>query len=142
VDKIVKDHIEKAENKANDAAMAWLKENEKDLDVIVRKMLDRRLEMIVCKLLGFDSRWGGWTVDHCNGRGGESAAGDWLKEKAADAVRDWLTEQAGKLPNLPAKAAADLRAEYLKTFEKQMHKMLQEKAIADARAEIARICAV
>lgn len=136
--------IEDAKAEAERAAQAWIKENKPTIEATVRAMLDRRVQEVVAKLLGFGTRYGDgdeWKVDHCNGRSGESAVGDWLRERSGAAVHQWLTEQAGKLPDLPAKAVADLRAEYRDALKGELHRLVREKAVADARAELARVCA-
>ena len=77
----------------------WKEKNsEKALTQRVHKLLDDNAETIVLKLLGFDNRWNNWELDHCNGRSGESAAGDYLKQVQQEAIQDWLKKV--KLPEL------------------------------------------
>jgi vacuolar-type H+-ATPase subunit H len=112
--------VEKAMKKAEVAAQKWLNENEPNIENIVTDMLDQRLVEIVAKLLGFNNSWGEWALDHCNGRSGESSAGDYLREKAGIAVKVWLDSQAKNLPNLPIKATSSIKKEYLECLEQEI----------------------
>lgn len=57
----------------------------------VFKQLDAVSDEVVMKLLGFDCRWDKkWEIDHCNGRAGESAAGDFIREAHNEAIKEWL----------------------------------------------------
>jgi len=128
--------IESVMKAADKAAQEWVDENKPSIEEKIHELLDRKLTEIVCKLLGFDGWFGELEIDHCNGRSGESAAGDWLRAAAGDAVKKWLTEQAGDLPKLTAKAIAGLRKSYLEAFEDELRVALQGKAIEDAQAAI------
>jgi len=128
--------IEATLRAADRAAQEWVDENKSSIEIKIHEILDRKLTEIVCKLLGFDGWFGELSIDHCNGRAGESAAGDWLRAVAGDAVKTWLTEQAGDLPNLPAKSIASLRKSYLEAFEDTLRDALRDKAIEDAQAAI------
>lgn len=55
--------------------------------------LEESRDEIIAKLLGFDNRWQrGYELDHCNGRSGNSAAGDYLVEHQRAAVQEWLSK--------------------------------------------------
>lgn len=103
---------------------------------VVREILARKREEIVVKLLGFDSRWGEWDLDHCNGRSGDSAAGDYLRSRAGQAVKAWLDEQAGDLPELPKRAIDSLRREYLAAYESELGRALRQLAQSRAREDV------
>lgn len=120
---------------ARQEAKRWVDEvkAEGQLEREIRRRLDKRLDEIIGKLLGFDSRWGGWEVDHCNGRSGESAAGNWLRRRAGEAVQKWLDDQAGNLPSLPERAIKSLRNEYLHGFREELRRRLEEQAVINAR---------
>lgn len=125
----VQERIASVKKKATAEAEKWVKENEKDIADRVRRMLDSKLEEVVVKLLGFKTDWDGqWEVDNCNGRSGESAAGDWLRESAQGAVKKWLTEQAGNLPTLSKAVVNNLRQEYLTYTEECLERALQQEA--------------
>lgn len=131
--------IDAAKVRADKAAAQWLKENEDKIEQQISSMLDKRLEEVVAKLLGFSYSWGRWEVDNCNGRSGDSAAGDWLRDKAGNSVRDWLTAQAGDLPKLPAAAVKALRKQYLEYFERCATDFLQREAEENARQLVERM---
>lgn len=123
--------------RADKAALQWMNEAEVEIETKIRRMLDRRLQEIVGKLMGFDTRWGDWELDHCNGRAGESAAGDWLRSQAGEAVKAWLSEQAGNLPPLPKNAAKALQKSYTDRLLDEAESLLKRKAQEDAAALVA-----
>lgn len=143
--KTMAEQIEEIRRAANEHASGWLA-GMQELGAVerrVRDTLDRRAELLVCQLLGFDSdTWGGnatWKLDHCNGRAGNSAAGDWLRSRAVDAVKDWLDEQAGQLPELSKAAKDDLRNEYSRVLRYETSRLLRKRAEADAAAMLDEI---
>jgi hypothetical protein len=129
----IQKRIDNARKKAEAAAIDWLKEKEGDIGHTIRMRLDSRMDSIVAKLLGFDDHWGKWEVDHCNGRNGESAAGDWLRQQVGETIKSWLAEQAGNLPKLPKTAITGLRKEYLRVLESELSKLMRDAAVRDAR---------
>ena len=80
----------------------------------INVILNKHLQDLVSKSLGFDSRWGGWEVDHCNGRGGESTVGKIISDLAIKAVTDGVTklQNEGKLT---------LHATCISAMEKEFH---------------------
>ena len=88
------------------------------------------------KLLGFNkSGWDGdWSLDHCNGRSGNSAAGDFLRNAQAEAIKKWL--EGIPMPVMSPKMLATFKKQYQDEFNQrikyQMHKLIQ--AEADKRA--------
>ena len=139
MDSETKKMVDKVLLDADKAAKEWLKEQAPNVKDNVLRILDQRQTEIVAKLMGFSTSWGRWEVDHCNGRAGESAAGDWLREQAGEAVNAWLAEQAGKLPKLPEKAISSLRNEYTKTLEYELRQLLRNKAISDAKEIVQKV---
>jgi len=91
----------------------------------IEDILDSHTEEAVAKLLGFDNKWGDWEVDHCNGRQGESAAGDWLRKTAKEEVDKWLAKQAGALPDLSPAQKKALREDYRNTLAYHVKERLQ-----------------
>lgn len=141
MDTKTKDMIRGVEAKANQAAQEWIKKTEPHIERHVHELLNAHVQEVVSKLLGFDNSYGEpWKLDHCNGRAGESAAGDWLRKRVGQAVYDWLDQQAQKLPSLPDKTAKSLREQYSRSLENETHRLLHQKAMADAQAEIERVC--
>lgn len=126
-------------SKAENAAEKWLKENEYQIECKVYQMLDQKLQEIVAKIMGFDNCSGKWEVDHCNGRRGESIAGDWIKIHAKEAIERWLEEQIGSLPNLPATAIKDLKKNYLEYLKDWINKALMIEARERAEKMIGQV---
>lgn len=130
---------------AEKAALKWAAEKRSSIERDVTSILDKRAEEVVFKLLGFDNRWGRMEVDHCNGRAGESAAGDFIRAKAGAAVHAWLEAQVGKLPKLPKSAVKSLRDFYLEvyrnTLNDELYRAAQHKAQADAAAYVQSLTA-
>lgn len=99
----------------------------------VHAKLDKGVEQIVASLLGFSrDSWDVWRIDHCNGRAGESAAGDYMRENAKVAVETWLEAHFGELPALPKAAIKELRQEYERTFHEVLRRRLRELASRNA----------
>ena len=75
-----------------DSIAVWEKKNTPQvIGAQVKKTLDNGRETIILKLLGFDNRWSGkWELDHCNGRAGNSPAGDYLKGVASEEIKKWF----------------------------------------------------
>ena len=108
----------------------WKEKNSKEvLTQRVHKLLDDNAETIVLKLLGFDNHWNKWELDHCNGRKGESAAGDFLRQVQQDAIQDWL-----KNVNLP-KLNKTLSSAMKKTLEADYKNYLRQYLYEYAREE-------
>ena len=125
-----------------EATEAWLEENadRETVNRSVRRALDARREELVAKLMGFDRRWGSdWEVDHCNGRAGESAAGDFLRSLAVEGVKEWLSEQAGNMPDLPKKAVQALRMEYRDILHDEVRERIAMRAVEKSRQAVERI---
>ena len=104
-----------------------------NLEEKIEDMLDRRLQELVAKYLGFDNKWGRWELDHCNGRSGNSAAGDFLLSKVQDGAKKWLDKQAGSLPDLPKSAIAELKKYYLHHLQREIDQTLRQ--IAESKGE-------
>lgn len=90
--------------------------------------MDKAQQEILLKLLGFnkDSWNGGWELDHCNGRSGESAAGDYLRTQQTENIKAWLDQV--NLPKLPKKAIDSLIAEYQTKFDFEITRQLDAMA--------------
>lgn len=98
-------------------------------------LLDKNSKEIVMKLLGFNITYGNkWELDHCNGRSGNSPAGDYIKEKQSGIIKGWLEKVS--MPTLtPAelkKIAVDFKDEYAYAFKKEIQALATEAARKDA----------
>lgn len=120
--------VAQIKKEAEAAVLQWVADNDGRIGERIKSMLDSQVKKVVGELLGFDAGWGGWKIDHCNGRSGESAAGDWLRQQAGSAVNEWLTAQAGKLPTLDAKDVRALRSEYKEVLLRNARSVLFEHA--------------
>lgn len=100
------------------------------------KRLDKERDVILLKLLGFDASYGGFTLDHCNGRAGESTAGKFLVQAQSDAIKDWLTTTA--LPTLTDERRESIMKgmsqQYESLFREGLKKAIQAKASEDIKA--------
>lgn len=122
------DELRSAVENAEKVAAEWVRENSPQMENIVRRKLDMRVEEVIVKAIGFDKSYGQWSVDHCNGRAGESMVGDWLRANASGVVNQWLSDQIVDLPRLPARAVTALENEYLSMLKAQVRSFLQNEA--------------
>lgn len=132
-------NIDLIAKEAQASAESWL--TEQDIGFRVRQTLDSKVQEIVARLLGFESKWGRWEVDHCNGRSGESAAGDYVRKTCADEVRKLFDDLAGKLPPLPRQARDSLVRNYHEILNREAGRLLTAKAIDDAKKLVDSIVA-
>lgn len=118
------------------AVAEWKVENSPEIvRQRVLESLNKQGEALTLKLLGFNTNWSGkWEVDHCNGRGDESAVGDYFKKCQSAAIKEWL--ETMPMPSLtPAEKKAlqkDWRYEYKQSLERAIRDGIQEQASADA----------
>lgn len=100
------------------------------------RRLDKERDVILLKLLGFDARYGGFTLDHCNGRAGDSAAGDFLRKAQGEAIKEWLTTAC--LPTLTDERRESIMKgmaqQYESLFREGLKKAIQAKATEDIKA--------
>ena len=101
----------------------------------VKDLLDSQSKQVVMKLLGFNERYGqAFALDHCNGRAGNSPAGDYLKGVQQEVVHAWLSQV--KMPELTktelATIAKDFKYEHQRALLSRLKNMAQAKADADA----------
>lgn len=120
----------------NEAVANWkLKNDREKLTRDTTMLLDKNSKEIVMKLLGFNITYGNkWELDHCNGRSGNSSAGDYLKEQQSEIIKEWL--QKVPMPVMtPAelkKLSADAKHDYKYAFEKAIRVLVTEAAQKDA----------
>lgn len=111
------------------------KNKEDDITKKVHKLLDNNSDEITLKLLGFNNSWGKWELDHCNGRSGESAAGDYLRKVQKHAIEDWLKQV--KLPvlneTLSTQMQKHLKGEYDRHLKQYLSDYAQTQANKDAK---------
>lgn len=120
----------------NEAVTNWkLKNDREKLTRDVTMLLDKNSKEIVMKLLGFNITYDNkWALDHCNGRSGNSPAGDYLKEQQSEIIKGWLEKVAMPVmtPAELKKIAADAKHEYTYAFEKAIRVLVTDAANKDA----------
>jgi predicted ATP-grasp superfamily ATP-dependent carboligase len=67
---------------------------------IIRDLEAQKRE-VTMKLLGLDSRWGKWEVDHCNGR--QSPITEYLASEGRDLVKAWVNDAVKEVFTADAK---------------------------------------
>lgn len=103
----------------------------------VNSKLDKHKEEITLKLLGFDKSYGdrNWKLDHCNGRSGNSTAGEYLKATQSAIVKQWLENVP--LPELSPTQLNRLSIEfndvYLRALKKELFRVAEDKAKEDSQ---------
>lgn len=102
----------------------------------VKRLLNEHSEEVTMKLLGFNASWNKWEIDHCNGRSGESAAGDFIRKHQSEAIHEWLTTVC--LPVLDEKTKAQFQKQanqlYKETILYGLRKTVEQKAQKDLDA--------
>lgn len=95
----------------------------------VKYALDKQAKNVTLKLLGFEAdNWKAdtWSVDHCNGRAGNSAIGDYLRQTSAQAIKEWFDEIAK--PSLTAAEKASLMRSCKQEYKDHLKDALRRKA--------------
>ena len=107
----------------------------------VKRELDKSSKEIMIKLLGFSGDYRGYSLDHCNGRSGNSPAGDFVIQAQAEAVRGWLrTVAMPELTEAEKKTMeASCHAHYAEQFKRSLNEQVRTKAKSDATELINQI---
>lgn len=132
-DKDPKEITENLYKIAVDTIDTWVRKHcidSDDLKNTINKKLDNSVNEILRKILGFRPGYDYWEIDHCNGRSGESAAGDYLKSKAGGLVNEWLDKYAGNLTNfeMDSQTVEVLRTEIKSIYEQKVREELRQRA--------------
>lgn len=126
-------------------ALAVAQWKEKNTEETIKKkvvdLLNKNSEEITLKLLGFNNRYGKWELDHCNGRSGTSAAGDYLTTMQQTAIQEWLqTVTMPKLSNaMKNRLSKDMQHDYEHTLHKVVREAVLRQAEVDAQALISKL---
>tara|TARA_B100001559_G_scaffold166459_1_gene139498 strand:- start:7678 stop:8169 length:492 start_codon:yes stop_codon:yes gene_type:complete len=125
-----------------EAVQSWRGKNmASSLTQQVHSTLDKEAKQIVLKLLGFDTNYSSYMLDHCNGRSGNSTAGDYIAGVQKEAVRNWLASVP--MPELTDEErttlSASMRQEYISKFRREVLQQANNKAIADAKELVNKI---
>ena len=109
----------------------------KQIEAKVTRTLNNKSQEIILKLLGFNNQWDRWELDHCNGRSGNSAAGDYMRKCHQEAIEKWITKMA--LPVLPKDLNQKLKQSLQAQFNRSLEETLRNKVIAYAQEEATRV---
>lgn len=113
----------------------WQQDRLKDIKQQVYLRLDAHRDEVLRKLMGFNrSHDGRWEIDHCNGRGGESAISDWLKTSQKAAIDEWL--KATELPQMTAKFKADTEKSLRSSYEGEIRTLSYSMGRAKAQKDM------
>ena len=116
----------------------WQQEHTpKQIEAKVTRTLDNKSQEIILKLLGFNNHWDRWELDHCNGRSGNSAAGDYMRKCHQEAIEKWITKLA--MPVLPKDINQQLKKSLQVQFNRSLEDALRNKVIAHAMEEANRM---
>ncbi len=119
---------------------SWHQKNTpEDLTKFIHQRLDKSKDEVLLKLMGFNSRWSGcWELDHCNGRSGNSIAGEYLKTVQLKAIQTFLADIA--MPKLTPTQEKQLKssfsAEYVRRLKDELQRAASARATQDAKAII------
>lgn len=116
----------------------WLAVNTpEEITKSVNSTLDTFKDEITLKLLGFDKSYGdrNWRLDHCNGRSGNSPAGEYLRDTQSVIVRQWLDNVP--LPELSPSQLKSISRDfgdvYLRALKKSLTALVETKAKEDSQ---------
>lgn len=126
------------------AVAEWKATNtEEKIKETVISLLNKESKQLVLKLLGFNESWGKWEVDHCNGRGGQSAAGDYLTKVQQEAIQEWL--KGAVMPTLDKATKASMQKSAQQEYTYNLNRLVREYAVSqaelDAKAVIKQLVA-
>lgn len=116
----------------------WLAVNTpEEITKSVNSTLDTFKDEITLKLLGFDKSYGdrNWRLDHCNGRSGNSPAGEYLRDTQSVIVRQWLDKVPlpELSPNQLKSISLDFGDVYLRALKKSLTTLVETKAKEDSQ---------
>mgnify|MGYP000238673770 CR=1 FL=1 len=104
----------------------------KKIKAILEKEVDRQRVNILRTLLGLEHRYTNkWTVDHCNGRSGESAIGDYLRNVQAKEIHK-IFDSMDMSDVITKTIEKDIRLEYQINLKKGLISLVRKKAKEDA----------
>ena len=118
------------------AIQQWINsQNPAEITSKIHKMLDSSRDDVAAKLLGMNkgSFGRGWELDHCNGRAGESAMGDYLRKTQAESIKSWLDSiNLQDVKPFSEAELAELRTEYRQRTISQVRQLVRQQADDDA----------
>ena len=119
-----------------EAVMEWKQEHTPEkLKAKVKRLLDQNAQTVTLKLLGFNDHWGEWALDHCNGRSGNSAAGDYLRKVQQEAIQEWM--ESISIPAITPDLKQKFKKEFQAEFNSQMNLAIWNAAQSHAEQRAA-----
>lgn len=111
------------------------------------KLLNNNSEEIVFKLLGFEKDdWGRkkFRIDHCNGRSGESAAGDYIRKHQMETIQAWLAQapMPTLTPELKKEITSEAQYRYRQKFKEAFYSLVEAQANKEAEKAFEEISAL
>lgn len=108
----------------------------------VHKALNQSTDNLMLQLLGLESHTHSdgrrtWRVDHCNGRAGESAAGDILRKWQQDAIVDFFRDVG--MPVLSELEKEDLKQEIKRRYMENMKSAIYSEVRAAASRDLSKL---
>lgn len=138
--KVSPDQTQKIQTMVAKAVSEWYNENDtyEKVKAQVFRILNKDKRVIMAKVLGFNtSRWGDepWEVDHCNGRSGESVAGQAIAAAVAQSTRDWIEKIKKANGNFKINTAMQraLKKDFQERFKREADEQIRR--LASNRAE-------
>ena len=117
------------------AVHQWKADNTTEsIKLKVTHLLNKNSEEITKKLLGFTNNWGKLELDHCNGRSGNSAAGDFIRKTQQDAIEAWLSTVI--MPNLTPALAKSLQKQAQREYDEILRNSVKQRVQAIAARDI------
>lgn len=133
----------KVKEKVEKAAQKWIEENLSDesIEDYVETTLNNQRDEIFAQLLGFErDRWDKkWRINSWNGNRDNHAAGNFIREKAGEAINKWLEENVGNLPKLDKNAIASLKKNYRETYKSVLKSRLEYMAESEAKGDVDQV---
>lgn len=99
--------------------------SEESLRKQVKDMIESMTKNTVLQLLGFEAkaypgRQPYWSIDHCNGRAGESAIGSAIKDFVKEALREKLLDEPKLTEDERARVKEEVRRAYLDAYRNEV----------------------
>lgn len=111
------------------------------LEKHITNLLEYHQKTVFLKLMGFDKRFGSWELDHCNGRSGNSLAGDILRQKHTEAIKRFFEKHFpdDTILEFTPEETAKIQEQYRSEYNRQVEYQIRELARKDATSDLARL---
>lgn len=111
------------------------------LEKRITNLLEYHQKTVFLSLMGFEDRYGSWAIDHCNGRSGNSIAGDVLRQKHTEALKRFFEKHFpdDTILEFTPEETAKLQAQYRQEYNRQVESQIRELARKDATSDLSRL---